>query len=95
MPPSGHLRSGEASIDIRTRQKEHTRKQRELEELMVCESEVPAMLTLERNGINFIITGRADLLTGDRRVIEIKTAQPLPEKPAGHHALQALFTHTP
>ncbi len=89
--PPDTLRSGEASIDIRTRQKEHTRKQRELEELMTCESEVPAMLTPERNGISFIITGRADLLTEDRRVIEIKTAQPLPERPAGHHALQALF----
>ena len=54
--PPDTLSSGETSIDIRTRQKEHTRKQKETAEKLNCEMEVPAMLTPEENGITFIIT---------------------------------------
>ena len=90
--PPDTLRSGDASIDLRTRQKEHTRKQKELAEEIGCTCEIPVMLLTERNGINFQITGRADLLTEDgETVIEVKTAQPMPESPANHHLLQLLF----
>ncbi|MCD4706400.1 MAG: hypothetical protein K8S62_01530 [Candidatus Sabulitectum sp.] len=90
--PPDTLRSGDASIDLRTRQKEHNRKQRELAEERDCAWEIPAMLITERNGINFQITGRADLLTEDGdTVIEVKTAQPMPLSPATHHLLQVLF----
>ena len=90
--PPDTLRSGDASIDLRTRQKEHTRKQKELAEERDCTWEIPAMLVTERNGINFRITGRADLLTEDgETVIEVKTAQPMPQSPATHHLLQVLF----
>ncbi|MCK5132641.1 MAG: PD-(D/E)XK nuclease family protein [Candidatus Sabulitectum sp.] len=90
--PPDTLRSSDASIDLRTRQKEHTRKQKELAEERDCTWEIPAMLITERNGINFQITGRADLLTeGGETVIEVKTAQPMPQSPATHHLLQLLF----
>jgi len=90
--PPDTLRSGESSIDLRTRQKEHTRKQKEYVDDGEFTWEIPAMLTTERNGIKFRITGRADLLSEDgKTVIEVKTAQPMPEKPATHHLLQVLF----
>jgi DNA excision repair protein ERCC-2 len=89
--PPDTLRSPEASIDIRTRQREHTRKQREIEKETPSTAEVPCLLTLERNGIGFVITGRADLLTDSGRVLEIKTAHPLPEKPETGHILQTVF----
>lgn len=89
--PPDSLRSGEQSIDIRTRQKEHNRKQMELAEERVCSSEVPVVMAVTRNTINFIISGRADLVSEDNTVIEVKTSQPLPEKPAAHHILQVLF----
>lgn len=89
--PPDTLRSGESSIDIRTRQKEHTRKQKEISKKLLCEMEVPAMLTPVINGIKFIITGRADLVSESLGIIEIKTAQPLPEKPRTDHILQLLF----
>ncbi len=90
--PPDTLRSGDSSIDIKTRQREHTRKQKELAELRICNCEVPAMLLTKENGINFHITGRADLLTEDgETVIEVKTAQPMPKSPATHHLLQVLF----
>ncbi|MCK5786863.1 MAG: PD-(D/E)XK nuclease family protein [Candidatus Sabulitectum sp.] len=90
--PPDTLRSGDASIDLRTRQKEHNRKQKELAEERNCTWEVPAVLITERNGINFQITGRADLLSEDGdTVVEVKTSQPMPESPATHHLLQVLF----
>ncbi len=89
--PPDTLRSGEQSIDIRTRQKEHTRKQMELAEERECSTEVPVVMAVTRNTINFVITGRADLISADNTVIEVKTSQPLPEKPAAHHILQVLF----
>jgi DNA excision repair protein ERCC-2 len=90
--PPDTLRSSGASIDIHTRQKEHTRKQKELAEQRDCKIEIPAMLVTEKNGINFRITGRADLLSTDgSTVIEVKTAQPMPEFPRSHHLLQVLF----
>lgn len=90
--PPDTLRSSDASIDLRTRQKEHTRKQKELAESRNCTWEIPAMLLTEKNGINFRITGRADLITEDgETVIEVKTAQPMPQSPATHHLLQVLF----
>jgi len=93
--PPDTLRSGESSLDIQTRQKEHSRKQKELSEERSCLGEIPAMLVTESNGIKFHLTGRADLFTEDgETVIEIKTAQPLPEHPASHHLLQLLFYTT-
>jgi Rad3-related DNA helicase len=90
--PPDTLRNSGASIDIRTRQKEHIRKQKELAEQWVCKIEIPAMLIAERNGISFRITGRADLLSADgKTVIEVKTAQPIPESPRSDHLLQVLF----
>lgn len=89
--PPDTLRTGEESIDIRTRQREHTRKQKEIAGERGCETEVPVMLTPELNGISFIITGRADLLAEDGTVTEIKTAQPLPGEPGTNHILQLLF----
>ena len=90
--PPDTLRSSDASIDLLTRQKEHIRKQKELAEQRDFNSEIPAMLLTDKNGINFRITGRADLLSEDRQtVIEVKTAQPMPESPATHHLLQLLF----
>jgi len=90
--PPDTLRSSGAFIDIRTRQKEHTRKQKELAEQRDCEIEIPAMLVAQRNGINFRITGRADLLSTDgKTVIEVKTSQPMPETPRSDHLLQVLF----
>ncbi len=90
--PPDTLRSSDASIDLQTRQKEHIRKQKELSEERNLISEIPAMLLTEKNGIHFRITGRADLLSEDgKTVIEVKTAQPMPELPATHHLLQVLF----
>ncbi|MCK5035824.1 MAG: PD-(D/E)XK nuclease family protein, partial [Candidatus Sabulitectum sp.] len=90
--PPDTLRSSDASIDLRARQKEHTRKQKELAEERNCTWEIPAMLLTEKNGINFRITGRADLITEDgETVIEVKTAQPMPKSPATRHLLQVLF----
>ncbi len=89
--PPDTLRTGEESIDIRTRQKEHTRKQRELAEERSGETETPALLAITENGVSFIITGRADLVDPGGWVTEIKTAQPLPEKPLSHHILQVHF----
>jgi DNA excision repair protein ERCC-2 len=90
--PPDTLRSGEASIDIQTRQKEHNRKQKELSLERNCLGEIPAMLITQKNGIIFHLTGRADLVTEDgETVIEVKTAQPLPEYPASYHLLQVLF----
>ena len=42
--PPDTLRSGDSSIDLRTRQKEHTRKQKELAEERNCTAEIPAGL---------------------------------------------------
>ncbi|PIE53054.1 hypothetical protein CSA37_03845 [Candidatus Fermentibacteria bacterium] len=89
--PPETLRQGESSIDLRTRQKEHTRKQKELALELNAEMEVPAVMALSRNGINFVISGRADLLAGDETVYEVKTAHPVPEKPAVLHKLQLLY----
>ena len=90
--PPDTLRSSDASIDLQTRQKEHIRKQKELSEQRNLNSEIPAMLLAEKNGIHFRITGRADLLSEDgKTVIEVKTAQPMPESPRSHHLLQVLF----
>ncbi len=90
--PPDSLRSGESSIDIRTRQREHTRKQKEIAEEQNCLAEVSVLLLHKQNGINFRISGRADLVSEDgNTVLEVKTAKPLPKKPATHHLLQVLF----
>lgn len=90
--PPDTLRSGEASIDLRTRQKAHNSKQRELALERGGDTEVPALLAVTVKGVNFLITGRADLVTEEGAVVEVKTAQPLPEGiTSSHHALQVMF----